>query len=296
MDAGVPLYQALTTLLEQRQTSAFRKCLRGLCAAVLAGNSLSRAMAACPGRFTRFHLAMITAGEKSGDLVTALRRLAEYLEAEHTMRSAIKRELFYSQLTMGLALLLWPGVLFGLRDRPAALIVVGILPLLSFGGLLLVGAVLPRLSGLPLPWLDRVISKVPVLGRTASLIGQTRFARNLSFLYQAGISLPEAVRWAGEASGNVCLAEPLRISASHLDMGDGLAASLSLSGVLDPILITMLKTGELTGNLEVVLDKVAEHFELMTDVARHRLKVSLGVAALLNVGLCVGIILVGFYK
>ena len=103
------------------------------------------------------------------------------------------------------------------------------------------------------------------------------------------------MRWAGDASGNACLAAPMQISAERLDNGEELAAALSRGGALDPILVTMLKTGELTGNLEPMLDKAAEHFQMMTGVSLHQLKVSLGIAALLNAGLCVGIVLVRFY-
>jgi type II secretory pathway component PulF len=295
LDAGVPVYQALVVLSEQRQPYRFRRSLQAMSAAVIAGNSLGHAMTASPHDFTPFHRAMIAAGEKSGTLVPALRRIAEHLEEAHALRSQIKRELFYSQLTMGLALLFWPGVLYGLQNSPPALILIGILPLCLFSILLLLGAMIPRLSGQTMPWVDHVLARIPVLGKTAALIGQTQFARNLSFLSHAGISLPEAVRWAGDSSGNACLAIPLRACAQRLESGEELATSLNATGVLDPILITMLQTGELTGDLESVLDKAAEYFQGTTDTTLHRLKVNLGVAALLNAGLCVGIILVRFY-
>lgn len=295
LNAGVPVYQALTTLQEQRQPPQFRNCLQALSASVLAGHSLSLAMAAFPQYFTPFPLAMVTAGEKSGDLVLAMQRVAGYLEEEHMQRSQIRRELFYPKVVMTFVLLFWPVVLYGLQSSPVAFVLVGIAPLLLFGLLLLTGAITPRLSRQSSPWVDQLILRLPVLGKTASLIAQTQFARNLSFLYHAGISLPEAVRWAGDACGNACLATPLRLSAKRLDAGEGLASALSASGVLDPILVTMLKTGELTGNLENTLDKAAEHFQMMTSVSMHQLKTSLGVASLLSAGLCVGIILVRFY-
>lgn len=295
LGAGVPIYQALTTLLGQRQPRPLRESLATVSASVLQGASLSRAMAARPRHFTGFHRAMVAAGERSGDLVLALRRLAEHLEEEQAFRREIKREMFSSKLTMAFALLFWPVVLVRFQGNTVALVLIGILPLLLFGLLLLVGSVLPRLSGRSVLWEDRLISHMPILGRTAGLIWQTHFARNLSFLYHAGISLPEAVRWSCDASGNLYLAGRIRASASRLDKGEGLASALESVGLLDPVLVTMLKTGELTGNFEAVLEKAAEHFKQMTDVALHQLRVSLGVAATLSVGLCVALILIGFY-
>ena len=295
LGAGVPIYEALTTLLVQRPPRPLRESLTVVSASVLRGASLSQAMAACPRHFTAFAVAMVAAGERSGDLVLALRRLAEHGEEERAFQREIKRELFAPKLTMALTLVFWPIVLARFEGSPLLLALAGILPLLLFGLLMLVGAVLPRLSGRSALWEDRLISQVPILGRTALLIWQTHFARNLAFLYHAGISLPEAVRWSCDASGNAYLAGRTRASASRLDRGEGLAGALEGVGLLDPVLVTMLRTGELTGNFEATLDKAAEHLRLMTDVALHQLKVALGAAATLSVGLCVGLILIGFY-
>jgi len=295
LNAGVPIYQAMTVLGEQAQPRKSRKRIAVLSASVLKGNLPSRAMASCPDCFTFFHIAMVIAGERSGNLVAALERLADCLEEEQAMRSAIKRELFSPKLTMALVLFFWPFVLFNYQNRPVLLVFVGVVPLLTFCLLLLVGAILPRLSGQPSPWRDQIIARIPILGKTASLIAQTHFARNLLFLYHAGIPLPESVRWSGDACGNACLTQSLRIAARRLEAGAGFASALSSVSVLDPILVTMLRTGELTGRLEVVLEKAAEYFQQTTDVTLHQLKASLGIAALLDVGFCVGIIAIGAY-
>ncbi len=295
LGAGVPIHEALTTLLQQHQPRALRECLTVVSASVLRGMALSQAMAACPRHFTGFAVATVAAGERSGDFVLALRRLAEHGEEEQAFQREVRRETFSSKLTMALALVFWPVVLARFGGSPLLLALAGVLPLLLFGLLLLVGAVLPRLSGRSALWEDRLISHIPVLGRTARLIWQTHFARTLSFLYHAGISLPEAVRWSCDASGNAYLAGRVRAGALRLDRGEGLASTLESAGLLDPVLVTMLKTGEQTGDFEAVLDKAAEHFRLMTDVALHQLKSALGVATTLSVGLCVALILIGFY-
>ena len=295
LGAGVLVNEALAALLRQPQPRGLREGLAAVRASVLRGDSLNLAMAACPRHFNGFSVAMVAAGERSGDLVLALQRLSEHLEEEQAFQQEIRRDLFSSKLTMAFALLFWPIVLARFQGNPLTLVLVAILPLLLFGLLLLVGSVLPRLSGRSFLWEDRLISYLPVLGRTASLIWQTHFARNLAFLYHAGISLPEAVRWSCDASGNAYLAGRVRPCAVRLDCGEGLALALESVGLLDPVLVTMLKTGEKTGNLEEVLDKAAEHFRLMTGVALHQLKIALGIAATLSVGLCVGLIMVGSY-
>ena len=295
LGAGVPVSEALAALLKQPQPPPLRESLMTVSASVQRGDPLNCAMAACPHHFNGFAVAMVAAGERSGDLVLALRRLAEHLEEEQAFQREIRRDLFSPKLTMAFALLFWPIVLARFQGNPLAMVLIGLLPLLLFGLLLLVGSVLPRLSGRSFLWEDRLISRLPVLGRTARLIWQTHFARNLSFLYHAGISLPEAVRWSCDASGNAYLAGRVRPCAAHLDRGEGLALALEGVGLLDPVLVTMLKTGEMTGDFEAVLDKAAEHFRLVTGVALHQLKIALGMAATLSVGLCVLLIMIGFY-
>jgi len=206
LGAGVPVNEALAALLRQSQPRLFRESLTTVSASVLRGDSLNRAMAGCPRHFTAFHLAMVAAGERSGDLVLALRRLAEHLEEEQEFQREIWRELFSPKLTMAFALLFWPFVLARFSGNPAMLVLVGVLPLLLFGLLLLIGAVLPRLSGRSVLWEDRLICGLPVLGRTARLIWQTHFARNLSFLYEPGSLCPR--RSAGRVTLPATLTSP----------------------------------------------------------------------------------------
>lgn len=295
LDAGVSIGEATGVLARQSHPRTLSVCLHSVSESILQGRCLSEALARCPRCFSRFHVAAVAAGEASGTLVDALRSLAEYLEGEHRLRHEIKREMFYPKLVMVLVLLFWPGVLWGLREKPVFLVLIGVLPLLNFGLLLLLGTLLTNLSGRPRPFLDGFVLKVPVIGRTAHLISQTNFVRSLTFLYSAGLSLPEAVRWSADACGNTCVADRLRPAAARLQQGVGLAAALSATQTLDPMVLTLAATGETTGDLKAVLSKAIEQLQLVTDMSLHALKLSLGIAALLNAGFCVGAIMLAFY-
>lgn len=295
LDAGVSITEATGVLARQSPSQTLAPCLHILHQSVWQGSSLSDALRRCPRYFSAFHIAAIAAGERSGTLVVALRHLADALEEQHALSQEIKRELFYPRLVMFLVLLFWPVVLGSLRGKPVSLVLCGILPLLTFGLLLLLGTLLPRLSGRPRPHLDCLILKIPVLGRTAHLIGQTYFARNLSFLYGAGLSLPEAARLSSDACGNTCLASQLRPAAAWMEQGMGLAQALGKTDALDPIILTLARTGEATGDLAPALAKAVQHIHLVTQMSLHTLKLSLGLAALLNAGFCVGAIMLASY-
>lgn len=295
LDAGVSIGEATGVLARQTHPRTLSACLHSVSESIMQGRSLSDALARCPRYFSRFHVAAVAAGEASGTLVNALRSLAEYLEGEHRLRNEIKRELFYPNLVMALVLLLWPIVLGRLGDKPVLLVLVGVVPLATFGLLLLLGTLLTNLSGRRRPFLDGFVLKVPVIGRTAHLISQTNFVRNLTFLYSAGLSLPEAVRWSADACGNVCVADRLRPAATRLQQGVGLAAALRATQTLDPMVLTLAATGETTGDLKAVLPRAIEQLRLVTDMSLHALKLSLGIAALLNAGFCVGAIMLASY-
>ncbi len=295
LDAGVSITEATGVLARQSPSRMLAPCLHSLHKSVWQGSSLSQACTACPRCFSAFHVAAIAAGERSGTLVASLRHLADALEEQHALSLEIKRELFYPRLVMFLVLCLWPVVLGSLREKPGLLVLCGVLPLLTFGLLLLLGTLLPRLSGRPKPYMDRLILKIPVLGRTAHLIGQTYFARHLSFLYGAGLSLPEAVRLASDACGNTCLASRLRPAAARMERGAGLAQALSATDTLDPIILTLARTGEVTGDLAPALAKAVEHIQRITETSLHTLKLSLGLAALFNAGFCVAAIMLAAY-
>ena len=119
LGAGVPVGEALAALLRQPQPRALCESLTAIRASVLHGASLGRAMAACPRHFNGFAVAMVAAGERSGDLVLALQRLAEHREEEEDFRREIRRDLFSPKLTMAFALLFWPIVLAHFQGSPS---------------------------------------------------------------------------------------------------------------------------------------------------------------------------------
>ena len=296
LHVGVTVYQSLTTLAASPQPRRAKAFLNALGLSVQRGGKLSEAMAAYPGVFSAFQRAMIAAGEATGDLEGTARRLAERMEAEHALRCDIKREMFTSKATMAVVLLCWPGVLFRFQNDLLALLLIGLLPLLSFAGLLMLGGLLPQMtSGRSWRWSDYAIARTPVLGRTAGAVAQAGFAQSLACLYQAGIPLPEAVRLAADSCGNAWLAERARPAIRRLEHGENLSVALEATGVLDPTAISLLQTGETTGDLGMVLNKTAEYLQQSIGLRMHQLKVGVGVAATLNVGFCVAVITIGFY-
>lgn len=294
--AGVSLSHALATLAAQPHPRAFRACLAALNSAVSQGQVFSAAMKMHPRFFSPFSQAMIAAGEASGDLDEAARRLAEHLEQELSLRQEIRYATFHSKLTLAGVLLCWPLVLAAYVNTPLLLCLLGILPMLTLAGLFGLTALLPRLSGYPSPFADQWLARMPILGPAASAIAQAFWARNLAFLYRAGLPLPEGVQLACASCGNTVLAARLQPTVARLRCGHGIADALISAGVLNPLVVTMLQTGQTTGELSPLLENIANHLQNDVSLTLHQVKVSVGVLLTLNLGVCVGLIAYQFYR
>ena len=117
----------------------------------------------------------------------------------------------------------------------------------------------------------------------------------LGELYGAGIPLSQAIRYAADACGNDYLTERLKPTASKLEAGRGIAESLRESGVLPQMVLDMVATGENTGEIGFMMDKVAEYYEEEGKLRSHQAGYVLGVVVFLGVAIYVAIIVIQFY-
>ena len=146
---------------------------------------------------------------------------------------------------------------------------------------------------------DGVLSLLPGIGGAVRMIALARFARALSLLYAAGLSVPNAIRAAAAACGNAYLGGKMVRAIPALESGEGIAQSLMQTGAFPPMVITMMGVGEQTGDLDQTMTKVAEYFEQEAAVRLHQLGVTLGVAVTVFVGVRVGfsvIVLFGLFQ
>ena len=298
MNAGVPIYQCLTTMRAQTSNPTLRQCILEISRRVQAGGQLSEAMAQYPWIFQDFHRAMIAAGEMTGRLDLMFARLSDALEQEYALRGVIKRETFYPAMTLAASFLLQP-------DAIVALVVGGsgraylhyvAPPILEFLAVVL-GAVRHHAAR---PAGQGVLRRRPVLlpgiGGAVRMIALARFARALSLLYAAGLSVPNALRAAAAACGNAYLGGKMVRAIPALESGEGIAQSLMQTGAFPPMVITMIGVGEQTGDLDQTMTKVAEYFEQEAAVRLHQLGVTLGVAVTIFVGVRVAISVIHFYS
>ncbi|MCX7686756.1 MAG: type II secretion system F family protein [Fimbriimonadales bacterium] len=305
LSAGVPLYQALDTLGNQRVHPRLRRTVLEIKNAVLAGERISDAFDRYPALFSPIVRALIRVGETAGALERTLRQISDYLENELELRRLISRVTFYPKLVLFFAILI-PGmvpalitILGGQGGQPVGQVIGDILmrylKILGFVfGVWAVYRLAMQSHSLRVAWGALLVS-LPWIGFTYRQLALARFARALSALYGAGIPLSQAIRYAADACGNDYLTERLKPTASKLEAGRGIAESLRESGVLPQMVLDMVATGENTGEIGFMMDKVAEYYEEEGKLRSHQAGYVLGVVLFLGVAIYVAIIVIQFY-
>ena len=295
LGAGVPIYQCLTSLMQQSTNGVLKRHLRRITACVQEGEMLTTAMGEVPWIFSDFQRAMISAGEVSGRLDVMMGRLSSALEQEYSLRNNIKKELFEPVATLLLSFLLPPLVLVVVAHDIHGYLVQAVYPLLETAGVVLAVYVVGKLLSQFKFVFDAVIYSLPGIGGAVRMISVARFARALSSLYAAGVGIPEAIRFSAAATGNEFLARRMMSAIPAIMGGQGIAASLAATRVFPAMVVSMLQTGEQTGGLDMTMDKVAEYYEAESIVRLHQLCVTLRTVVLIIAAIRVLIILIAFY-
>jgi type IV pilus assembly protein PilC len=295
-DAGLPLLRSLQILESQQRPGLLKSILLGVCEEVEGGTSLSESMAKFPKAFDRLYVKMVNAGEIGGVLDIILQRLAEFMEKSERLKRKIKGAMVYPVVVVLIAVFILTAIMVFIIPKFEAIFNdFGVdLPWLTVwlvntsrwfaganpgqampGGVTLaigavVGFVLLKLSRKTPPGravTDVVLLWTPIFG---SLIRKTtiaRFTRTLGTLISAGVPILEAVTVTKETSGNFVFERALGKVHDSIREGESFAGPLRESKTCDPIVVNMIDVGEETGELDVMLLKIADNYDEEVDVA-----------------------------
>lgn len=297
LNAGMAIYQALSTLAEQTSNKRLRVATLAMSERTYAGGRVSEAMGQFPWIFTALELRMVEMAEMSGMLVGVLNRLADYLEREYYLRLKIKQRMMYPFILLlafifipdvPILVLQGPGPYFSALARtwvPALVVIVVFFALVRH---------LLRLEGFR-HFYDHVKLAIPAIGPLVRKLAIARFARSFAALYQAGIVPSVSLLVAAETSGNSVLLQNCQRIVPAIERGASLSQCMVLLHFFPPMFTGMVSTGEQTGNMDSMLDKAAEYYENEASHASMQLVVILGVVLLLTMAVFIGAKVVGFY-
>lgn len=286
LESGVSIIQALELLEAQATDKNLKKVLVQVIHDLRGGKSLSIAMSQHPRVFSKLYCKLISVGEQTGALETVLRNLANYIERQSASMAKIKQAMLYPIVVFCLAIviaiimltvLLPPLVemfskLGGQLPLPTRMLLAVMNFLTHYGLYLFIGIVILVIIGLLYNRTptgrynrDRLMLRLPLIGRLNLVNELARACRSLSLLFRAGLPLPEVMTLTIQATGNRVVARALGEVEQGMLRGQGMAKPMDQNRVFLPMMVEMTKVGEETGNLDESLILVADNFEIEAD-------------------------------
>lgn len=305
LGAGLPIDEALAALSDESGDERSRSFLVSLRSRIMEGSTLAAAFAEFPESFPEIYRASVAAGEQSGKLDQVLTRLADYSEARDQLTQKIWVALAYPLLLMVVAVVVVSGLLVYVVPQ-----IIGVftklqqaLPLptralislsrlfQSYGWLILIGFIgmigsiqIFLRTALVRYACHRLLLRLPLIGRLARAANMARCARTLALLMASAVPLLEALSIAAHVVLNLPMRDALKHAALKVREGSTLARALTDSGYFPPIALRLIASGERSGELEQMLEEVANHQQRELDRWLSTLTAVLGPLVILLVG------------
>ncbi len=282
IEAASPVEEVLAALAQQAEKSTTRAILSRVRTNVIEGMRLSRAMEEEPATFDSLYCSMVAAGEAAGALGSVLSRVADHREKSEETRAKIQSALIYPAVLLTVAtgvvtalmVLVVPKVVaqfdsFGGELPAITQIVVGISNFLSSYGLFLLLVITALVFGFGVAMRRPAVRyhvhtgllALPVIGRLIRSVNAARFARAFGTLVLGGSPVLEAMVAAKETIRSAPIKSSLSDAITRVREGSGVAGSLQQVAALPPMLSYMASAGERSGQLGMMMHKVADYLE-----------------------------------
>jgi general secretion pathway protein F len=293
VSSGLPLERALASLSSEADREAERNLVARLRAEVNSGSTFAKALAEHPREFSTIYIAVIGAGEQSGQLAVVLEHLAQDLEDQQNLHAKLLGAALYpaivSAVALGIVLFLMAYVVpqvasvFAGSKKALPFLTVVMLALSDmvrqYGGLVLVIGVLGIFAArqaLKTPALryrfDAAWLTLPIIGKLSRSFNAARFASTLAMLAAAGVPILKALQAAADTLSNHALRQDAQDALVAVREGAPLASALAQKKRFPGLLSMFARLGEQTGQLPLMLQRAAH--QLSTEVQRKALQLA----------------------
>lgn len=308
ISAGLPLANALSILVQQSKSEMSR-----LVAAILqdieGGLTFTKALEKHKEVFGSIYTQLVHAGEVGGVLDDILNRLATNMEKTKEFRAKTRGAMIYPIIVLA-AMIIVAGVMmifvipkltalyddFGAEMPLPTLILISIsnfmvsfwwlILLIAAGGFVAFQQWLKTHAGRVS--FDRFLLNLPIMGDLMKKVTLTEFARTLSLLLGAGISLLQALEIVTQGVNNIIYKEALQDVYKQVEKGVSISKAMAKYEDFPPILHQMMSVGEETGKLDEVLGKLATYFEQESEQAVKNLTAAIEPLIMIVLGIGVG--------
>jgi len=289
--AGIPLADSLGALVEQIPNPRFKTPLSEVRAAVNEGSSFGDALARHPKLFDELFVSMVRAGEIAGNLDEVMTRLADFLESSQKLKSKVQSAMIYpavmvvvgTAIMMVLMVKVIPNItsMFKQQGKTLPLNTRFLIASSDFFRNWWWALILGLIAAIVVfvKWTqgkegrqvwDRFALHLPVVGELVRTVNVSRFARTLGTMLKSGVPMLRALDTAKQIVGNVLIQAAIEDAKRAVTEGESLAQTLKKSGHFPPTMIHMVMVGEKAGQLEQMLERVAETYESEVDTKLSR--------------------------
>ncbi|RJS91758.1 type II secretion system inner membrane protein GspF [Salinisphaera sp. Q1T1-3] len=303
--AGMPMEEALKAVAEQTENDRVRRIIAGVRSQVVEGNTFADALADFPNSFDQLYRATAAAGEQSGHLDEVLNGLADYVEEQQALRQKILAALIYPAflvvVSIGIVIALLSTVVpklvhtFNSVHAKLPTLTVALISMSDFlrdwGWLLAIGlaaAIAAFAYGMRRPGFKRrfhhLVLRLPLIGRFARGVNTARFTRTLAILTRSGVPALDAMTIGAEVVTNIPMREAISRAATRVREGDAIHRALGREDLFPPITLHMIANGELSGALDMMLGRAADHQDREVETLREGVMGILGPAVILAMG------------
>lgn len=314
--AGVTILNALQMLSEQTENKTLREVTKEVQIDVEKGESLTSAMSKHRDTFPPLLIHMVEAGEASGSLEIAFERMAIQFEKQAKVQGQVKKALTYPIVVICVAIIVVIVMLVVVfpqfqemfdslgSDLPGITKMVIAMSnfvqhfwwlLILLVGLAVLGIQTFRKTPNGQVFFSRLALRMPIVNQVTVKSASATFARTMSTLLAAGIPLVNGVEIITKIIGNVIIKDALNDTVDEIKRGVPLSVPLRESGVFPPMVHQMTKIGEETGNVEGMLEKVADYYEEEVEVTTASMTALLEPMIIILLGVIIMFILLAIY-
>ena len=281
-DTGVPLSTALEGIVAQEQNPTLKRVLSDLKTTVEGGQDFSTALARYPKLFDKTYVSLVRASESTGTLGAMLDRIAHYLRKEVETRGKVRSAMAYPAIMMvlatGVTIFLLTFVLpkftplftrKGIKLPVPTVIMMKLSDALlnhwylwlALIAALIAGFIFGRRTEPGRKMWDWVKIHLPIAGPMFRKVCLSRSIRTLGTMIQSGVPMLDALQLSADVSGNHYYEETWRHVAEEVTSGNTIHATLAGNWLFPPVLVSMISSGESTGKLDVVLERVSNYYD-----------------------------------
>jgi type IV pilus assembly protein PilC len=317
LEAGIPIVQALGLIAKGNDNASTYNLIEQIRIDVEHGSSLAKSLQKHPKYFDELFVGLVTAGEQAGTLEHMLHELANYQEKTQALKAKVKQAMLYPILVMFATGIIFSLMLifvipqfkliftnFDAQLPPFTLLLIDLSEWLQTAWWKLLLSIL-GLSYLFL-WakerfiklkrlLNRILFKLPIIGKIVKLSAIARFSRTLSIMFAAGVPLVEAMESVAGSTGNILYKETTLKIKQDIAQGVQLFSAMQNTQIFPNMVIQMTKIGEESGRIEEMLERIANYYEEQVDNLSASLVKQIEPFIMLVIGSLVGAFVIAMY-